>query len=352
MRDNVRTHLINFLLISASFVALYFLLHRFSFLLIPIALALIVSEGIRGALGRIHPLSRGAGKALVILILLILCALVSLVAILFADRMIHLLRIVSEELTEHYDEIALFWREKALMVQTRLSTLLHRDMTSDFSANLSAFIASFLQKAAQKVPDWIGGVIAFVPRFFVSLFIFLFSTYYFSCDRTELFLWFQTKLPAPTVRRLLQIKGNFFILLKRYGKAYCLLFLLTFTQLLCGFMILGIGGAARIALLVALVDILPVLGTGTVLIPWALFSLFCGQSTRGISLLALYIIVLVIRQIAEPKIVGASIGLHPVLSLFLVIAGLYFFGFFGMIFLPLGVLCLFENSTQKEEKKA
>ena len=88
----------------------------------------------------------------------------------------------------------------------------------------------------------------------------------------------------------------------------------------------------------ALVDILPVLGTGTILIPWSVYLFFAGDIRTAVGLLILYAVISVLRQILEPKIVGAGIGMHPLLALVSMYVGLKAFGFFGMLLLPLAVV--------------
>ena len=90
-----------------------------------------------------------------------------------------------------------------------------------------------------------------------------------------------------------------------------------------------------LALLIAVVDFLPLLGTGLVLIPWAAVSLLLGEVSLGIGLLVLYGISSVVRQILEPKLIGEGLGLHPLLSLAAMYAGLKLFGVWGMILAPL-----------------
>ena len=86
---------------------------------------------------------------------------------------------------------------------------------------------------------------------------------------------------------------------------------ITFLELYAGFTILRIPMAAPTAFLVAVVDILPVLGTGTVLIPWGLLMLILGDTSLGVGILVLYLIITVVRQSLEPKIIGSQVGASP-----------------------------------------
>ena len=92
--------------------------------------------------------------------------------------------------------------------------------------------------------------------------------------------------------------------------------------------------------LTAIVDVLPILGTGTVLIPWSLIALIMGNWQLSICLAVSYIIVAIVRNFLEPKIIGQSIGLHPLVTLFCMYFGLKILGFVGMIGVPLIVITI------------
>jgi predicted PurR-regulated permease PerM len=105
-----------------------------------------------------------------------------------------------------------------------------------------------------------------------------------------------------------------------------------------------------LALLTALVDFLPLLGTGIILIPWAIVSLLLGEVRLGVGLLVLYAVSSVIRQILEPKLIGDGLGLHPLLSLAAMYSGLRLFGVWGMILAPLavaGLLSMMDGGSAK-----
>ena len=127
-----------------------------------------------------------------------------------------------------------------------------------------------------------------------------------------------------------RIKGA----IRGYLRAYLLLFLLTFSEVLIGLLILRQHYAFLIALLVAVVDILPVLGAGTVLIPWAIALLLFRQYSLGFGLLILYGVITIVRQIVEPYALGSRLGLHPLLSLLSMFTGFQVFGIPGMLLGP------------------
>ena len=118
---------------------------------------------------------------------------------------------------------------------------------------------------------------------------------------------------------------------------------ITFSELLIGFTVMKLFGlfdlkyTFLIALLTAILDALPVFGTGAVLIPWSIYNIIVARFDLAIAiaLLALYIICVVVRQFTEPKVVGDSLGLHPLVTLLSMYIGLKLIGIGGMILLPI-----------------
>ena len=121
-------------------------------------------------------------------------------------------------------------------------------------------------------------------------------------------------------------------------KGYAILMLMTFLELLAGFLILRVKYALLLSLLIAVVDILPVLGTGTVLIPWGIAGLILKNTALGIGILVLYAVITVIRNFAEPKIIGKQIGINPLFTLLSMFIGIKLLGFAGVIIFPTALI--------------
>lgn len=131
------------------------------------------------------------------------------------------------------------------------------------------------------------------------------------------------------------------------AKTYGLLMLITFVELACGFGLFNLMGARiayaiPLALLISFVDVLPVLGVGTVLIPWALGSLLAGNSRLCFMLLGLYAVMYVVRNILESRLVGHRSGLHPALTLLTLYVGGRWFGLLGLLLLPFFAIVLMQ----------
>ena len=123
--------------------------------------------------------------------------------------------------------------------------------------------------------------------------------------------------------------------LKLMGVTFCLLF--------AGFSLLRVGYPLLIALLVTLVDALPVLGTGSILIPWALVCFLEGSTARALGLLGLYATAALTRSVLEPKLVGSHLGLDPLVTLMAMYCGLRLWGLGGMLLLPMLAAAVFTS---------
>lgn len=122
---------------------------------------------------------------------------------------------------------------------------------------------------------------------------------------------------------------------KSWLRAQLKLSAVTFAIVLAGFFLLGIRHKLALALLTALVDAIPLFGTGTVLVPWALVNLLSGAPVRAVGLLGVYVTALVTRSVLEPKLLGRQLGLDPLAALIALYTGFRLWGFGGMILAPI-----------------
>jgi sporulation integral membrane protein YtvI len=143
------------------------------------------------------------------------------------------------------------------------------------------------------------------------------------------------QFPKSISERFMQIKGYAFSAFIKYLRGIAIILCINFAELLTGFLILDVQYAFLLALAIALIDALPAIGTGIILMPWSLVELIAGNYKKGISLFVLYLIILIVRQIIEPKIMSSSFGTNPVLTLIGMYAGLRLFGIAGMVLVPI-----------------
>lgn len=133
----------------------------------------------------------------------------------------------------------------------------------------------------------------------------------------------------------MKLKDNVIGSLGKFIKAYSLIISVTFIELSIGFWILKVPNPFLFGGLIALIDIMPIIGTGAILIPWFIIAFIMGNTTMGVGILILYIIITAVRQTIEPRIVGQQIGLHPIVTLILMYVGAQLMGVLGLLLLPI-----------------
>lgn len=210
-----------------------------------------------------------------------------------------------------------------------------REAFNEMVANL---LGDLLRSLTAAIPTWIGRVVASLPTIFLAGVVAVIAAFYFCMGGERIGRSLCAYLPRGIRTRLPQWKANAKQMSVRYLRAYFLLWLLTLCQLFLGFAILRVKYAFLLALVVSFVDLLPILGVGTVLIPWAVVLLIQHQYGTAIGLLVLYLTVTVLRQVLEPKLVGKSLGISPLLALFATYAGWQLLGFWGMIIAPFAAM--------------
>lgn len=218
-----------------------------------------------------------------------------------------------------------------------LSDFLDR-MFAGSGEKLTEYITSNAMSAFKGAYAMVRGV----PNAIIFCIVLLLATYFISSDYQKIAAGMRRVMPKSIMDFTSMCTKNMFSALGAYIKAQLLLMCITFFETTLGFLIIG-GSVADYALLLAfiisIIDAIPILGTGTVLIPWGVYALLVGDVRLGVMLLVLYLICLAVRQIVEPRLMAQQIGLHPLLMLMVMYTGLRLFGLFGMILGP--ILALF-----------
>jgi len=208
------------------------------------------------------------------------------------------------------------------------------------SGMMVEMLGGLLSAVSAKVPDVLGALLSSIPTVFFVVVVTVISGFYFCVDGERIREAITTVLPVSWKRRLLPMRDRMREISWKYVKAYLLLLVLTFFLLFFGFLILGIEYAFLFALLIAVADLLPVIGVGTVMVPWSVILLLQRNFYLGFGILILYLVIELVRQIAEPRLVGRSLGLHPLLTLFATYVGFCLFGLLGMLLAPIvATLC-------------
>jgi len=212
------------------------------------------------------------------------------------------------------------------------------------SQNFGYAVRNSLRSAASSftasIPGFLSKTLSQLPLVLFFIVVLVIAAYYLVTDKERIFGSLGKIFPeriVNEVRILRRQAGDCFL---QYLKAAIILLLVTFSELLIGFMILQVPYPLTLAALIAVIDFSPILGTGTVMVPWAIVSMVSGDIRTALGLLILWAVISTIRQILEPKIIGKKLGLHPFHALVAMYFGFSLFGFTGLVLAPLAITVL------------
>lgn len=208
---------------------------------------------------------------------------------------------------------------------------LRRNLLESLGARVAEISTNVLTSLAQATPQ------ALLTVIFTVI-----ASFFFALDHERLHRILQRRMKKERYETYLRGREKLKKTVGTFARSYALIFLITFVQLAVGLLVSGVRDPFLFAALIAVFDILPVVGSGMVLLPWALITLLTGNTARGIALLCVYLFVVVSRQFLEPKIVGKNTGMHPLLTLILMYTGLRLFGGVGLFGFPLLAALLLE----------
>jgi sporulation integral membrane protein YtvI len=205
----------------------------------------------------------------------------------------------------------------------------------NFLQNINSSIFSFLTNASSTVVSTLYSFAAQLPSLLIKFIFTIVSSFFFTIDYYRISRFIMVQFKGDRRDMVLNLKNNGFGTVGKFIKAYSAIISITFLELSTGFWILGIPNPFLLGGLIALIDVMPILGTGAVLLPWAIISFILGNTKIGIGMLIIYLVITAVRQTIEPKIVGQQIGLHPLLTLLLMYIGAQLMGVLGLFSLPL-----------------
>lgn len=319
--------------------------------LIPFIIAFLISSLLRISVKKLYGKSELRNK----LISIITCiTFYVIVFFILAAASIHLYNTLSDFLVS----IPAIYQNDIVPALNLVSDLIEQTLIS-MDAGIAAEIDNLFQESVNNIGEYIktfsvnaikviSGSLAEIPGFIIKLIVMIISTFFCMIDYDKILGLLVKCIPTGKEETVLKLVKHFKNSILIYAKAYSLLFLLTYVELSIGFTILKIPYAPLIGLLVAIFDILPILGVGGILLPWTVILFIMKEIPMGIGMLLLYLIITFIRNTAEPRLVGKQIGLHPLATMIFMYLGLRFLGFLGMFLFPV-VLAVFVNMKHGQE---
>ncbi|MBQ8975687.1 MAG: sporulation integral membrane protein YtvI [Oscillospiraceae bacterium] len=200
---------------------------------------------------------------------------------------------------------------------------------SKWAAELTQKLLGAMSKVASALPEYTLGVVTCVV-----------GTFFISVRYEGIKAFIKRQIPDRYHAHASSLRSAAAVTFGKWLRAQTILVLITFCELAVAFCVLKVEYAIMLAMVIAVIDALPVLGTGIVLLPWAAISMLCGRFAFGTGLLITYAVIVVVRNCVEPKLVSAQLGLDPIVTLIAIYTGFKIAGVAGMILFPIGVLVI------------
>lgn len=335
-----------------SYVFLKYLLGIF----LPFALSFLIVALARPMINKMcknRKIPKQLASILVISILLFIIVYVSIICVSYGIKQLGLItnNILNNLSNENNFISEAFDKVENLKTKFPFLNKILPGMDESLYSVLLETVGNSLKGLSTKLTSLMANFISSLPSFIVLLIVIILSLFYFSKDYDLIAKKIEKSFPEKISQKLPNIKREVVSMVSKYIKAYSILLFISWVQLFSGFLILGVKNSFLIAVIISFVDMLPVLGVGTVLIPWSIVELVSGNTFVGIGLIILFLIVYIVRQIAEPKILSKQMNIHPLLTIFAMYAGLKILGIGGLIIAPFLAFLLKTvfNSIKKEK---
>jgi sporulation integral membrane protein YtvI len=307
----------------------------------PFITALILAMLIEPIVKLFQRLKLPRGYSVILSMILFLGTFVSLSA--FAiTRLVFELKDLYISLPNYYNDI---YSMTEIFIQK--VTALYLQLTPEATGIIEDLMINTFDKLkillGQMLTQTPSSTIALIGKFtgaFLFTIVTLLATFFFSKDKTLILSFFYRQMTPAWQDKIMTLRKDLFMALVGFLKAQMILLSVTFLESYVGLSLFGVKYALIFAIIIAFVDILPILGTGSIYVPSAILNLIWGNYKMAISLLVLYGIIITVRYIIEPKVVGTQLGIHPTVALASIFAGLKIIGVAGVILGPTTVVVI------------
>lgn len=303
-------------------------------LLMPFVIGIIIAVAFRHPIDMLQRKSKIKRSYISIIVLLLFYSLVGLLASLIGFKVFAFLEDLFGSAPAIYQDSILPAFKKVMgNLSNRYPEI--KVYIDNFMNNMDTSILSNVNKASTAVLSKIASFAGQLPALLIKMIFTIVASFFFTIDYYKITRFVILQFNSEHRQMILKLRDNGIGTIGKFIRAYSIIISITFTELSIGFWIIGIPNPFLLGGLVAFIDILPIVGTGAVLLPWSIISLVMGNTRVGIEMLILYVIITAVRQTLEPKIVGQQIGLHPIVTLLLMYVGAQLMGVLGLFLLPI-----------------
>lgn len=297
-------------------------------------LALLIEPVVQWLSARAR-ISRPLAVGLTIMVML---GTLSLLAVLVTFRLIRELVDLSVSLPRYVkpvQEFIIYTFQKSKLLYFSLPP----EITGRITENLSTFTGA-LSDFASTLAHFLINFASALPGAVLGIIVTVIATYFFSRDRSLIVKLWVKAIPHPWGEKSLAVVREIAYAFLSYVRAQSFLVSLTTVQAILGLYIIGAEYALTVGFLIGVFDMIPVLGPATIIIPWAIWSFIIGNTALGVKLLVLYLLIWMVRQFLEARVVAANLGLHPLAVLVAMYVGLRLLGVPGLIFGPIILIAM------------
>ena len=339
-----------FVLYIATTLLVVFLLFKLGIFLFPFVLAFIfsmITQPIAKFINRKTHLSAKVSTIIsIVAFFLVLFGLISIVSIKFIEEIYNL----SKNLRGSSAQFNELWNKSLDQ-----GFIYMHYLPKEFITQIQSYTGEFINFAARSATTFVNQTIRFItsiPTLIVYTSITILSTLLMSIDKNDIVKFLEHQFPISWLNKIYNIKRDILSVFGSYLRAQLILVTICFFELLIAlnlFLFLGLNVKYPLifSIVISLIDALPILGAGAILIPWSIFSFITGDIKLGFAIFILYVIVLAVRQLLEPKLISQKIGVHPLVTLVSMYSGFKLLGIVGFLIGPI-VMIILKNVFSKE----
>lgn len=337
--ERKRKFIIDVVFIGLILAAVYFVIEYLAVWVLPFIIGLLVAIILQKPVAYLTEKTKvGRGFWSCLLVLTVLCALFAVIGLLgwalyeeapgFAKWLTGLV----PDIRDTFNSVSAWFSGITKMLPAGVSGALESAPANIISAVVSG-VTGLVTLVAEKV-------ITDGPGLLISCIFSVVASCYITKDYRKIVNFILSQLSEKNAKIVVSIKQLFVTNILKMLRGYIIIMFITYIELFIALTILKVDYAAILAALIAVLDILPVVGTGTVLLPWFVISLLMGNVWLGVGVLITYIAITIIRNIIEPRIIGQQVGLPPIVTLIAMYVGLKIFGVLGMMLLPVSIIII------------
>lgn len=321
------------------------------------------SDGSIMHINRKHPLNYNVAAILsVVIVILVILGVLALIAVPVVGRVVDLVSVIPSLYTDSIQpELESFLIRMETVggeMEGPLGGLLEEAIP-----NILSSLGSVVTNVSGKILVWASSFASKLPHALLNGLICLIATVFIALDFDILLDFLKLNLQTRALNMTREIKDSLVAIVWEFLKSYFFIFLITTAEIFIGLLIIGIKTPLFYAVMIAIFDAFPIVGSGMILLPWSIITMIAYDFWKGFGLFILYLVVVIVREIIEPKIVGKRVGLRPILTLSTMVIGNRLFGGLGLFGLPIaaaiitdlnsaGILKLYKGVGEKRNEEA